>query len=132
VLAVVAAYFLFRDDSAQAVRDCMEKAGASVRENPQFARLFPYLVAVAGTERVKSYPELDGATVYGVRYGTGEALLFVGHDDGAARAFERTLVRYAARGGRSTPARRKGRVLLIWTVPMESPSASTAIDGCVG
>jgi hypothetical protein len=94
-------------------------------------RLFPYLVAVGGTERVTSYPELDGATVYGVKYGTGEALLFLGRDDGAARAFERTLVRYAARGGRSTPARRKGRVLLIWTVPMESPSASSRIDGCV-
>jgi len=128
-LVLLGAFFMFRDDKAKAVRNCMEKAGASLRESREFGRLFPYLVAASRVERVRSFPELKGATVYGVQYGTGEALLFVGRDGGAARAFERSLTQYAARGGRTLPSRRDGKVLLIWTVP---PSSTSTVDSCVG
>jgi hypothetical protein len=109
------------------VRDCMEEAGATTQERPDFARLFPYAAALGGTDRVESYPELEGASVYAVAYGDAEALLFVGEDDEDARRFERTLAELGADG--SSP-RRSGRVLLVWAAPLD-PSSAAALEACL-
>ena len=77
------------------------------------------------------FPELDGATVYGVAYGEGEALLFVGEEDEDALAFQRTLVDLGAVEGVDVPARRADNILLIWTVPLE-PFETATLDDCVG
>jgi hypothetical protein len=128
--AVAAFLVLGRDDTAEAVRECIEKAGATVEASPNFAQLFPYAMALGADSRVGSYPELEEATVYGVAYGEGEALLFVGDDESDAEAFERTLTGFAAGGGVTLPSRRAGKVLLIWTVPLAS-FAAAPLDDCV-
>jgi hypothetical protein len=128
-MVAVAAFFLFgRSTKAEAVRECIEETGATVESAPHFAQAFPYLVAAASNERVGSYPELDDSSAYGVRYGTGEAVLFVAKDADRARRFERTMTELAASGGAEVPTRRVDNVLLLWTQP---PSLTAAVDDCL-
>jgi hypothetical protein len=132
IAAVVLGYLAFAGDSkADAVRDCLEDAGASTKKNERFEQLFPYLVAAGTGASVESFPELEGAEVYGVAYGDGEALLFVGEEADDARAFQRTLVDLGAIEDVDVPARRSDNVLLVWTVPIE-PSVSAPLEDCIG
>lgn len=129
-IALVAAvvWFLFgRGDDADAVTSCMRKAGATVEQSPRFAQLFPYAMALGGTDGVQSYPELSGGKMYSVRSGSGALLLFVGRDEDAARTFESTLVSFAASGGVTLPSRRSGKVLLV----RASGTTEPELDACV-
>ena len=129
-LALVAAlgWFLFgRGGEVEAVTNCMEKAGATVEESPHFAQLFPYAMALGEMDRVKSYPELDKAHIYSVRYGDDRALLFVGDNEDGARQFESLLSSLAASGGMTLPSRRAGKLLLVWT----APAAPGSVDDCI-
>ena len=130
-VAVVVAlgwFMLGRGDDAEAVTDCISDAGATVQENPRFAQMFPYAIAVRSLDRVGSYPELEGAKFYFVIYGSDRALLFVGKGDVEAEAFEATLRGMVAQEGDAFTARRAGRTLLVW----EHPTAAPAIDACIG
>ena len=131
VVFVVLGWFAFAGESkADAVRSCLEDAGATTKKNERFELLFPYLMAVGTGTGVESFPELDGAKVYGVAYGEGEALLFVGEEAEDAEAFEQTLVELGAIEGVDVPARRSDNVLLVWTVPLE-PYETASLDDCV-
>jgi hypothetical protein len=133
VLAVAGLAFLLssRDGKAEVTRTCIEDVGATVvKESGQFQLLFPYLVALGENARVRSFPELDDAKVYGVRFGAGEAVLFLAGSDDDARDIEGTLLDLAASEGSDLPSRRAGNVVLVWTVPVPL-SESLAIDACV-
>ena len=132
LVAAVAAYLLLgRSGDGTAVISCLEKAGATVqRSSPNFKRAFPYMLALGSGERVQSYPELDDARAYGVRFVRGEALLFFAHDSDDAASIEQVLVGFGARGGVTVPARRADKVLLVWTVPVAS-SLSYPLDSCI-
>ncbi|HEU0305322.1 MAG TPA: hypothetical protein VFR32_12150 [Gaiellaceae bacterium] len=128
-LAVVVAlgWFLFgRGDNASAVTDCLKDAGATVDESEEFARVFPYAIAVRSLDRVQSYPELDGARFYSVAYGNDRALLFVGQGDDDAAAFEQTLGGLVGGEGGTMSSLRTGKALLVWERPTYAPD----IDGC--
>lgn len=129
LVVAVGAFFVFgRESKARAVSECVEKAGAMVTKSRHFQELFPYFMAVGESTRVRSFPELERATVYGVQYGEGEALLFVGKDSEAAQSFEQTLIDFGASGGVDIPSRRADNVLLLWTVPT---AASAPVDECI-
>jgi len=131
LVAGIAAFILLgRDDKAEAVRSCIEKAGATVEESPNAKQIFPYLLAIGAGTSVQSMPELDDASVYGVRYGDGEALLFFARDGEDAGSLEQTLVGFGAGGGVDVPSSRAGKVLLVWTVPV-SGAASSPLDACI-
>jgi hypothetical protein len=131
VVLLVLGWFAFAGESkADAVRSCLEEAGATTKKSERFELMFPYLVAAGTGAPVESFPELEGATIYGVAYGEGEALLFVGEESDDARAFQRTLVELGAVEGVDVPARRSDYVLLIWTVPLE-PYETASLDDCV-
>ena len=127
-LAVAVGWFMFgRGDDAQAITDCIEKAGASVTESPRLAQVFPYAIALRGSDRVQSYPELEGAHFYVVLYGSDRAMLLVGKGEHEAEAFESTLRTLAAADGDTLTARRAGRALLVW----ERPTAWPSVDDCI-
>ena len=129
VVVVALGWFMFgRGDDAEAVTDCISDAGATVQENPRFAQMFPYAIAVRSLDRVGSYPELESAKFYFVIYGSDRALLFVGKGDDEAEAFEATLRGMVAQEGDAFTARRAGKTLLVW----EHPTAAPAIDACIG
>lgn len=131
VVILAAVLFLNRGESKAArVSKCMEKAGATVRRSGHFQQLFPYLVALGENARVRSFPELEHAKVYGVQYGDAEALLFVGKRDDDAQRFEETVVEFAGSGGASVRSQRSGNVVLLWTRSIE-PSMSAPLDACV-
>ena len=127
-LAMAAGWFMFgRGDDAEAVTECIKKAGASVTESPRFGQVFPYAIALRGPDRVQSYPELEGARFYFVVFGSDRAMLFVGKGDHEAEVFEGTLRSLAAQDGGTMQARRAGKTLLVW----ESTTAWPSIDGCI-
>ena len=105
-------YLQTREDAAADVRRCMGDAGATVRKAEQFTRMFPYLEAAGTGKRVQGHPEFKGASVYSVRAGDWEGLLFVGKSDGDARAFERA-VRVFDLGG-DVRSRSAKNVMLLW------------------
>jgi hypothetical protein len=88
--------------------------------------VFPYAIAVRSLDRVQSYPELDGATFYAVRYGSNRALLFVGEKDEDSEAFEKTLGNMVGAEGGTMTSRRSGKALLVW----ERATYAPAIDDC--
>jgi hypothetical protein len=131
LIAAGAGFLLLRgDDDAKAVRSCLEKAGATVQRAPHAKQVFPYALALGSGERVEPFPGLDRASVYGIRFGRGEALLFFAHDSSDARRIEETLVDFGARGGVNIPTRRAGKTLLVWTVPV-STATSWPLDSCI-
>lgn len=131
VVGAVGAFVLLRGDGAgKAVRSCLEDAGASV-EKARNKIVLPYALALGSGERVQELPALDHASVYGVRRGSGEAILFFARNGEDAESLEETFVTFGASQGVRLPARRAGSVLLVWTVPLP-PSESYALDTCIG
>ena len=127
-LAVAVGWFMFgRGGDAAAVTDCLTDAGATVEESEEFARVFPYAIAVRSLDRVQSYPELDGAHFYFVIHGSDRAMLFVGKGNDAAEAFETTLSGMVAQKGDTLTARRAGKAVLVW----ERPTYAPEIDACI-
>ena len=128
VLALAVGWYMFgRGGDAAAVTDCLTDAGATVDESNEFARVFPYAIAVRTLERVQEYPELDGAKFYSVRYGSDRAILFIGRGDEASAAFESTLVSLVQREGTTMSSRRSGKALLVWERATYAPS----IEACI-
>ena len=128
-VAIVAAagWFMFgKGGDAAAVTDCLSEAGATVDESEQFARVFPYAIAVRSLDRVQSYPELEDARFYSVRYGSDRALLFVGKGDEDAEAFEGTLSSMVGAEGGTMTSLRSGKAFLVW----ERATYAPAIDDC--
>jgi hypothetical protein len=126
-LAVAVGWFMFgRGGDAAAVTDCLTDAGASVEESEEFARLFPYAIAVRTLDRVEDYPELDGAHFYSVVYGSQRAILFIGKGDEAATSFESTLTGLVGDEGQAMSSRRSGKALLVW----ERATYAPALDAC--
>jgi hypothetical protein len=127
VLALAVGWFMFgRGGDAVAVTDCLTDAGATVQESEDFARVFPYAIAVRTLDRVEEYPELDDAHFYSVVYGSERAILLIGKGDEAAAAFESTLASIVSGDGRTMSSRRSGKALLVW----ERATYAPAIDGC--
>lgn len=130
-LALVAAvgWFMFgRGGDAAAVTDCLSDAGATVDESEQFARVFPYAIAVRSLDRVQSYPELEGAKFYSVMYGSNRALLFVGDGDGDAEAFEKTLGAMVGAEGGTMTSLRSGKALLVWERAIYAPEVNRCFE----
>ena len=126
-LAVAVGWFMFgRGGDAAAVTDCLTDAGASVEESEEFARVFPYAIAVRTLDRVEDYPELDGAHFYSVVYGSQRAILFIGKGDQAATSFESTLTGLVGDEGQAMSSRRSGKALLVW----ERATYAPALDAC--
>jgi hypothetical protein len=127
-VVVALGWFMFgRGGDAAAVTDCLADAGATVEESPGFGQLFPYAIAVRSLDRVQSYPELEGAKFFSVRYGSGRALLFVGEGDDDAEAFERTLAGLVGAEGGTLPSRRSGKALLVWERSTYAPDIDTCL-----
>ena len=126
VLAAVL-YVKTRDDAAAGIRECMTKAGATLQKSERFEQAFPYLEAASTGERVQNHPELEGASIYAVKSGRAQALLFVGESKSDARAFERTL--RALGWSLDIRSRQADRVLLLWLEPPES--AFDPVGDCV-
>jgi hypothetical protein len=101
LIAAVAAFLLLGRENGKgtAVVSCLEKTGATVEKRPHAKQLFPYMIALGSGTNVQPVPELHDASVYGVRYGRGEALLFFTHDSDDAASLEQVLVGLGARGG---------------------------------
>jgi hypothetical protein len=126
-LAVAVGWFMFgRGGDAAAVTDCLTDAGASVEESEEFARVFPYAIAVRTLDRVEDYPELDGAHFYSVVYGSQRAILFIGKGDEAATSFKSTLTGLVGDEGQAMSSRRSGKALLVW----ERATYAPALDAC--
>ena len=132
VVAAAAGFWLLRgrDGEAKAVRACIEKTGASVEDAPNAKRTFPYALALGSGQSVQEMPELNRASVYGVRQGAGEALLFFARNGDDAASLEQTFVGFGAAGGIRVPAKRAGKVLLVWTVPVDT-ALSWPVDSCL-
>ena len=127
VLALAVGWFMFgRGGDAAAVTDCLSDAGATVEESEEFARVFPYAIAVRTLDRVEDYPELDGAHFYSVVYGGDRAILFIGKGDEAAAAFESTLTGLVGAEGQTLSSRRSGKALLVW----ERSTYAPTVDSC--
>jgi hypothetical protein len=128
VLAAAVLYFQSRDGAAAGIRECMKKAGATVRKSEQFARAFPYLEAATSGNRVQSHPEFHGSSIYAVIRGDVAGLLFVGDDDDDVRTFEHTM-RAMDASLTAARSRQAGNTLLLWLQP--PATAFDPIGDCV-